>query len=69
MKCTVAKSLSSEYFDRNATVQGALKALGLSELGATLPGMRTPLLAHQVIGGNVITKDLCIITHIWQCNG
>lgn len=45
-----------ENFDKNATVKDALNALDLPELGATLPGMQTALLAHQVIGGTVFPK-------------
>ncbi|KAG8790795.1 hypothetical protein FRC17_008851, partial [Serendipita sp. 399] len=39
-----------ESFGGQKTVQDGLLALGLPELGATLPGMQTSLLAHQVIG-------------------
>ncbi|KAG8777262.1 hypothetical protein FRC15_011442 [Serendipita sp. 397] len=39
-----------ESFGGQKTVQDGLVALNLPELGATLPGMQTALLAHQVIG-------------------
>ncbi|KAG8848479.1 hypothetical protein FRB91_010773 [Serendipita sp. 411] len=39
-----------ESFGGQKTVQDGLFALNLPELGATLPGMQTALLAHQVIG-------------------
>ncbi|KAJ4468754.1 SNF2 superfamily protein [Lentinula aciculospora] len=41
---------NAECFDNNATVDGALKKLGLPSLFTPLPGMEVALMAHQVIG-------------------
>ncbi|KAF5390137.1 hypothetical protein D9757_003784 [Collybiopsis confluens] len=41
---------NAETFDHNATVDEALKKLGLSSLYALLPGMEVALMAHQAIG-------------------
>lgn len=41
---------NSEQFDGNASVDKALRKLGLADLYQTLPGMEIPLMPHQVIG-------------------
>jgi hypothetical protein len=41
---------NSEQFDGNATVDTALKKLGLKDQYQLLPGMSVALMAHQIIG-------------------
>lgn len=41
---------NAEQFDHNATVDEALRKLGLPDLFTPMPGMEVALLAHQTIG-------------------
>lgn len=41
---------NAEQFDGNATVDDALKKIGLEDQYQLLPGMTVALMAHQIIG-------------------